>query len=88
MLIEIPELGSLSEKQAASLAGLAPISRQSGKWLGKERIQGGRTSLGRAIYLPAIVATRFNPDMIAKYHQMIARKSARNLRLQQSSASL
>jgi transposase len=37
MLIEMPELGTLEGKQVASLAGLAPISRQSGKWQGKER---------------------------------------------------
>ncbi len=51
LLIELPELGSLSGKQVASLAGLAPISRQSRKWEGKERIQGGRANLRRAIYL-------------------------------------
>jgi len=72
LLIELPELGSLSGKQAASLAGLAPISRQSGKWQGRERIQGGRANLRRAIYLPAIVATRFNPEMKAKYEQLIS----------------
>jgi transposase len=38
MLVEMPELGTLEGKQAASLAGLAPMSRQSGKWQGKERI--------------------------------------------------
>lgn len=41
ILTDMPELGHLSGKQAAKLAGLAPISRQSGKWQGKERIQGG-----------------------------------------------
>jgi transposase len=56
----------LSGKKAAALAGLAPISRQWGKWQGKERIQGGRASVRRAVYLPAVVATRFNPDMKAK----------------------
>ena len=56
MLIEMPELGSLDGKQAASLAGLAPISRQSGKWQGHERIQGGRKFLRRAIYMPALAA--------------------------------
>ena len=71
MLIEMPELGTLEGKQAASLAGLAPISRQSGKWQGKERIQGGRTFLRRAIYMPALVATRCNPDLKAKYDQLI-----------------
>ena len=71
MLIEMPELGTLEGKQAASLAGLAPISRQSGKWQGRERIQGGRTVLRRAIYMPALVAARFNPDLKAKYDQLI-----------------
>ncbi len=79
MLIEMPELGSLSGKQAASLAGLAPISRQSGKWQGKERIQCGRACLRRAIYLPAVVAARFNPDMKAKYHELIAKGKCKKL---------
>jgi transposase len=62
----MPEIGDLTGKQAASLAGLAPISRQSGKRQGKEHIQSGRASVRRAIYLPVVVATRFNPDMKAK----------------------
>jgi Transposase IS116/IS110/IS902 family len=64
-------IGKLEGKQVASLAGLAPISRQSGKWQGKERIQGGRAFLRRAIYMPALVATRYNPDLKAKYDQLI-----------------
>ncbi len=79
MLIEMPELGSLSGKQAASLAGLAPISRQPGKWQGKEHIQGGRACLRRAIYLPAVVPTRFNADMKAKYHELIAKGKCKKL---------
>jgi transposase len=71
MLIEMPELGTLDGKQAASLAGLAPISRQSGKWQGKEHIRGGRPLLRRAIYMPALVAVRFNPVFKAKYDQLI-----------------
>lgn len=71
MLIDMPELGTLEGKQAASLAGLAPISRQSGTWQGRERIQGGRPLLRRAIYMPALVATRFNADLKAKYEQLI-----------------
>ena len=72
LIIEMPELGTLNGKQAAALAGLAPMSRQSGKWKGHERIQGGRSSLRKAIYMPAIVATRFNPDMKVKYEQLIS----------------
>ena len=49
MLVEMPELGTLGPKQAASLAELAPISRQSGKWHGSERIRGGRAPLRHAM---------------------------------------
>lgn len=72
MLIEMPELGRLGAKQAASLAGLAPMTRQSGKWRGKERIRGGRPMLRRAVYMPALVATRFNPAMKATYARLLA----------------
>ncbi len=71
MLIDMPELGTLDGKQVASLAGLAPISQQSGKWQGKERIQGGRATLRRALYMPALVAVRFNPDLKEKYDQLV-----------------
>jgi transposase len=71
MLIDMPELGKLDGKQVACLAGLAPISQQSGKWQGKERIQGGRATLHRALYMPALVAVRFNPDLKEKYDQLV-----------------
>jgi hypothetical protein len=73
MLIEMPELGTLSNKQAASLAGLAPISRQSGKWQGKESIRGGRGHLRRALYLPALTAMRFNEDLRGKTEALAER---------------
>jgi transposase len=71
MIAEMPELGTLDGKKAASLAGLAPMSQQSGKWRGKEHIQGGRTFLRRAIYMPALVAVQRNIDLRAKYEQLI-----------------
>lgn len=79
MLTEMPELGKLSGKQAASLAGLAPMSRQSGKWQGREHIGGGRAEMRRSLYLPAVVATRFNPDMKAKYEQLVASGKCKKL---------
>ncbi len=72
MITLMPELGALDQKQAASLAGLAPVTRQSGNWRGKAFIQGGRTALREALYMPALVACRFNPDLKAKYIQLIA----------------
>ena len=66
-------------KQAGKLADLAPISKQSGKWQGKEHIQGGRASIRHAVYLPAVVATRFNPDMKAKYEQLVSTGTCKKL---------
>jgi len=72
LIATMPELGALENKQAASLAGLAPIARQSGQWKGKSFIRGGRANVRQALYMPALVAARFNPDLKAKYRQLIA----------------
>ncbi len=72
MLVEMPELGALTARQAASLAGLAPVARQSGRWSGKACIRGGRAALRQALYMPALVAARFNDDLTAKYQTLIA----------------
>jgi transposase len=71
LLIEVPELGSLDEKQVAALAGLAPIARQSGNWKGKSFIRGGRQQVRQGLYMPALVAIRFNADLKTKYEQLI-----------------
>jgi transposase len=67
MLIDMPELGTLEARQAASLAGVAPVTMKSGKWCGKSSIQGGRAQLRQALYMPALVAIRFNPPLKATY---------------------
>ena len=72
MLIEMPELGQLDNKQVASLAGLAPQARDSGQHRGRRHIRGGRAILRQALYMPALVATRFNVDMKAKYQALVA----------------
>lgn len=70
LLIEMPELGAMDTKQAASLAGLAPMTQASGHWKGKDQIRGGRAGLRSALYMPALVATRFNPDLKALYTRL------------------
>ena len=72
IIATMPELGSLDNKQAASLAGLAPVARQSGQWKGKSFIRGGRANVRQALYMPALVAARFNPDLKANYQQLVA----------------
>ena len=81
ILIECPEIGTLGRKQIASLAGLAPMTRQSGQWRGQAFIQGGRKFLRDALYMPALVAVRFNPDMTAKYEDMCARGKPKKVAL-------
>lgn len=71
-LIDMPELGTLEPKQAASLAGLAPLARQSGTWKGRAFIRGGRAKLRQALFMPALVAVRFNPDL-ADVHRRLVR---------------
>lgn len=66
----LPEIGTLKQKQAGSLAGLAPYNRESGAWKGKAVIGGGRKTLRDALYMPALAAMRFNPDLKAKYTQL------------------
>ena len=66
----MPEIGRLDRKQVASLAGLAPITRQSGKCIGKAFIGSGRKPLRDALHLPALVAIRGNPDLTAKYTRL------------------
>lgn len=55
MLTLLPEIRALERKKVASLAGLAPITRQSGQWQGKSFIGGGRKPLRDALYMPALV---------------------------------
>jgi len=72
MLIEMPELGTIENKCIASLAGLAPIARDSGQTRGKRFIRGGRAHLRQALFMPALVAVRFNATMKQKYEAFVA----------------
>lgn len=65
LIAEMPELGSLDRRQIASLAGLAPFTRQSGKWRGKSFIGGGRSRVRSALFMAALVAARHNPVLKA-----------------------
>ena len=61
LIADLPELGTLDRKKIASLAGLAPYTRQSGKWKGKSMIGGGRKAVRCALFMAAMVAARHNP---------------------------
>ncbi|MBN3837737.1 IS110 family transposase [Burkholderia sp. Ac-20344] len=72
LIAELPELGHLTRKQITSLAGLAPINRDSGTLRGQRHIFGGRASVRRVLYVAALVATRFNPLIRACYLRLVA----------------
>ena len=73
LLIDMPELGTLEAQEAAALSGTAPMTRQSGKRTGKAFVSGGRVNVRQALYMPALVAARFNPDFRDKYKEFTAR---------------
>jgi transposase len=71
-LAELPELGRLSRREIASLAGLAPYTRQSGRWKGKSMIGGGRAPLRTALYMAALSASRCNPTLKLFYQRLLS----------------
>lgn len=73
-IAKLPELGSLTDKEVAMLAGLAPIANQSGKRDGIRRVQGGRPCLTRALYIAALSAARYNPALRNFYARLRAAK--------------
>ena len=73
LLAAMPELGGLDAKAAASLAGLAPVARESGRWRGKRFIQGGRARVRRLLYMAAVAAIRHNPDLGRKHRELVGR---------------
>ena len=72
LLAEMPELGQLNRRQAAALAGLAPHPRQSGQWVGKASIGGGRHYVRRALYMAALCASRLHPTLSVFYQRLRA----------------
>lgn len=72
ILVEFPELGQTADGKAAALAGLAPMARESGYRRGRSMIRGDRRNLRRALYMPALVASRHNPDLKRFYSSLVA----------------
>ncbi|QEH35025.1 Transposase [Aquisphaera giovannonii] len=65
LLAGLPELGTISHRRAAALAGLAPLADDSGRRSGPRRIAGGRGQVRAVLYMAALSARRFNPALRA-----------------------
>ena len=72
LVIGLAELGSCSAKQAAKLAGLAPIACDSGDQKGARHIRGGRADVRRSLYMAAVSAATHNPHLKAFHDRLIA----------------
>jgi len=70
LLVDLPELGSLNRKQIAALVGLAPYARDSGRRSGQRSIRAGRRGPRTALYLAAMNASRFHPEMKCFYTRL------------------
>lgn len=68
-----PEIGTMSEKQFAALAGLAPRTKQSGSTLMRDHIGGGRPNLRKTLYMPALSAIKCDPEMKKFYDRLKAK---------------
>jgi transposase len=65
LLFELPELGRLSREEVASLSGLAPMNRDSGRWCGKRFVAGGRAAVRSVVYMATHAARKWNPALRA-----------------------
>jgi len=70
LLALMPELGTLSAKTVAALAGLAPFNVDSGKYRGARKIQGGRKRVRDALYMAAVAASRCNARLKILYQRL------------------
>jgi len=71
LLGQLPELGRLSRRKLAALAGLAAFARESGQWRGKRFICGGRARVRASLYMAALTASRHNPVLSNFYSRLI-----------------
>jgi len=70
LLIDLPELGRLNRREIAALVGVAPINRDSGQFRGRRTTWGGRANVRSALYMAALVATRWNSTIKAFYQRL------------------
>lgn len=77
----LPELGSLSRKQAASLAGLAPHPNESGATTNRRRMTGGRASIRAALFMASLSAAKTHPRLKEFYQRLVAAGKPKRLAL-------
>ena len=73
LLACLPELGKLNRREIATLVGVAPLNRDSGKFRGSRIVWGGRAQVRSALYMSALSASQYNPSIKRFYQRLIAK---------------
>jgi transposase len=73
LLARMPELGTVSHAQISALAGVAPFNHDSGSMRGQRHIRGGRDDVRQVLYMAALSAIRYNPDIKTLYERLRAK---------------
>lgn len=72
IISNLPELGYMTSKQASSLVGVAPMNRESGRYRGQRKIQGGRHQVRTVLYMAMMSAIQSNPVFKETYQRLVA----------------
>ena len=81
LLAYVPELGTLDRKQIAALVRVAPINRDNGIMRGRRMVWSGRSRVRAALYMGALVASRYNPVIREFYQRLLADGKAKKVAL-------
>ena len=72
LLSDLPELGELNRREVASLVGVAPLNKDSGRYSGKRSIRGGRSRVRTVLFMAIMSAIQSNPRIRAHYQRLVA----------------
>ena len=81
LLLELPELGTLTRQQIAAWVGVAPLNCDSGTLRSRRTIWGGRAHVRTVLDMGTLVATRFNPQITVFYEQLLTAGNVKKVAL-------
>jgi transposase len=77
----VPQLGHITDNQAAALVGVAPYNNDSGKMKGKRTTRGGRSRVRKVLYMAALSAKAHNPVLREFYNRLIIKGKPKKVAL-------
>lgn len=71
LVATMPELGTLTRRKAAALAGLAPHPNESGRSIGRRITRGGRPEIPVILFMPALRAAAGHGEFAHFYKRLV-----------------